>query len=186
MRRSARRCCSSNTRSRPVIRQGAMSGVLSKTRTGRPGRRLHSRSKPDHPLRLSLSFIDRNGVAYTAWKDLKGGEWQAVRIPIDEIRPNPVLPTAWCKDRRADRCERGQDDRVRSAGQGGRPIADQRHVRVAITSLLAPEQGGEWWDSIDVERLPVKEPRSGWRGRFFHSENQLRSCRPTPGIRSRP
>jgi len=24
---------------------------------------------------------------------------------------------------------------------------------------------------IDVERLPVKEPRSGWQGRFFHSEN---------------
>ena len=47
--------------------------------------------KPDHPLRLSLSFIDRNGVAYTAWRDLKGGEWQPVRIPFDKIQPNPYF-----------------------------------------------------------------------------------------------
>jgi hypothetical protein len=29
--------------------------------------------KPAHPLRFSLSFLDRNRVAYTAWTDLKGG-----------------------------------------------------------------------------------------------------------------
>ena len=55
------------------------------------GKAIAFQAKPDHPLRLSLSFIDRNGVAYTAWKDLQGGEWQAVRIPIDEIRPNPYF-----------------------------------------------------------------------------------------------
>jgi len=55
------------------------------------GKAIAFQVKADHPLRLSLSFIDRNGVAYTAWKDLKGSEWQAVRIPIDEIRPNPYF-----------------------------------------------------------------------------------------------
>ena len=24
---------------------------------------------------------------------------------------------------------------------------------------------------VDTSRLPIKEPREGWRGRFFHSEN---------------
>jgi hypothetical protein len=46
---------------------------------------------PDHPLRLSVSFIDRNGVVYTAWKDLDGGVWQPVRIPFDKIQPNPYF-----------------------------------------------------------------------------------------------
>ena len=53
------------------------------------GRAISSQIKPDHPLRLSVSFRDRNRVAYTAWKELKGGAWQSVRIPFDEIRPNP-------------------------------------------------------------------------------------------------
>ena len=55
------------------------------------GKAIAFQIKPDHALRLSLSFIDRNGVVYTAWRDLKGGEWQAVRIPFDEIRPNPYF-----------------------------------------------------------------------------------------------
>lgn len=42
-------------------------------------------------MKLSLSFIDRNRVAYTAWRELKGGVWQLVRIPFDEIRPNPFF-----------------------------------------------------------------------------------------------
>ena len=53
------------------------------------GKAIAFQVKPDHPLRLSLSFIDRNGVVYTAWRDLRGGEWQRVSFPIDEIRPNP-------------------------------------------------------------------------------------------------
>ena len=48
-------------------------------------------AKPDRSLRLSVSFLDRNHVAYTAWRELKGGEWQQVRIPFDEIRPNPFF-----------------------------------------------------------------------------------------------
>jgi carbohydrate binding protein with CBM11 domain len=47
--------------------------------------------RPDHALRLSVSFLDRNHVAYTAWRELKGGEWQEVRIPFAEIRPNPFF-----------------------------------------------------------------------------------------------
>jgi Carbohydrate binding domain (family 11) len=47
--------------------------------------------KPDHAMRMSFSFADRNHVAYTAWRDLKGGEWQTVRIPFSEIRPNPFF-----------------------------------------------------------------------------------------------
>ena len=56
------------------------------------GKAITFQAKPDHPLRLSLSFIDRNGVVYTAWRDLlRGGEWQRVRIPIDRIQPNPYF-----------------------------------------------------------------------------------------------
>jgi hypothetical protein len=47
--------------------------------------------KPAQALRLSVSFVDRNRVAYTAWRDLNGGVWQAVRIAFDEIRPNPYF-----------------------------------------------------------------------------------------------
>jgi hypothetical protein len=47
--------------------------------------------KPDHAMRMSFSFADRNRVAYTAWRDLKGGVWQAVRLPFNEIRPNPFF-----------------------------------------------------------------------------------------------
>jgi hypothetical protein len=55
------------------------------------GRAISFQIRPEHPLRLSVSFLDRNHVAYTAWADLKGGEWQPVRIPFDTIRPNPFF-----------------------------------------------------------------------------------------------
>jgi len=47
--------------------------------------------KPVHTLRLSLSFIDRNRVVYTTWKELTGDVWQLVRIPFQEMRPNPYF-----------------------------------------------------------------------------------------------
>ena len=47
--------------------------------------------KPAHTLRLSLSFIDRNRVVYTTWKELTGDVWQLVRIPFQEMRPNPYF-----------------------------------------------------------------------------------------------
>jgi Carbohydrate binding domain (family 11) len=46
---------------------------------------------PEHAMRLSVSFLDRNRVAYTAWTELKGPGWQVVRIPLHEIRPNPFF-----------------------------------------------------------------------------------------------
>jgi hypothetical protein len=55
------------------------------------GRAILFQIKPTHPVKLSLSFIDRNRVAYTAWRELKGDVWQLVRIPFDEIRPNPFF-----------------------------------------------------------------------------------------------
>ena len=48
-------------------------------------------------MKLSLSFLDRNRVAYTAWRELQGGVWQLVRIPFDEIRPHPFFQPADAK-----------------------------------------------------------------------------------------
>ena len=47
--------------------------------------------KPDQPVRLSVSFLGANGVAYTAWSNLVGGRWQAVEIPFAQIKPNPFF-----------------------------------------------------------------------------------------------
>src|SRR5688572_20112101 len=37
------------------------------------GRAIAFQIKPDHAMRFSLSFVDRNRVAYTMWTALKGG-----------------------------------------------------------------------------------------------------------------
>jgi hypothetical protein len=55
------------------------------------GRAISFRAKADHAMRLSVSFMDRNGVAYTSWTDLRDGEWQSVRIAFAQIRPNPYF-----------------------------------------------------------------------------------------------
>jgi hypothetical protein len=55
------------------------------------GRAISFQIKPEHTMRLSVSFQDRNRVAYTSWTELKGGVWQTVRIPFDQIRPNPYF-----------------------------------------------------------------------------------------------
>jgi hypothetical protein len=55
------------------------------------GRAISFRARPDHPIRLSVSFFDRHRVAYTSWTTLDGGVWQTVRIPFAEIRPNPYF-----------------------------------------------------------------------------------------------
>ena len=55
------------------------------------GRAISFRIKADHATRLSVSFMDRNRVVYTAWTDLTGGTWQIVRIPFADIRPNPYF-----------------------------------------------------------------------------------------------
>jgi hypothetical protein len=55
------------------------------------GRAISVQIKPDHAMRLSVSFLDRNRVVFTTWTELKGGVWQQVRIAFDEIRPNPYF-----------------------------------------------------------------------------------------------
>jgi len=55
------------------------------------GRAIEFQVKPDHGLRLSVSFLDRNRVAYTSWTQLQGGVWQTARIEFDAIRPNPYF-----------------------------------------------------------------------------------------------
>jgi len=55
------------------------------------GRAISFQIKPSQPVKLSVSFMDRNHVAYTTWTELQGGVWQAVRIPFDEIRANPFF-----------------------------------------------------------------------------------------------
>ena len=55
------------------------------------GRAIEFQVKPDHELRLSVSFLDRNRVVYTWYAELRGGEWQQVRIPFDQVRPNPYF-----------------------------------------------------------------------------------------------
>jgi hypothetical protein len=47
--------------------------------------------KPDHPTRMSVSFADRNHVAFTTWVDLPDTTWQSVRLRLDRIRPNPYF-----------------------------------------------------------------------------------------------
>jgi Carbohydrate binding domain (family 11) len=55
------------------------------------GRAIAFRAKSAHTLRLSVSFLDRNRVAYTAWTELEADVWQEVRIGFDQIRPNPYF-----------------------------------------------------------------------------------------------
>ena len=55
------------------------------------GHAISFQAKPDHAMRLSVSFMDRNRVAYTSWSDLRAGEWQTVRIAFAQIRPNPYF-----------------------------------------------------------------------------------------------
>lgn len=55
------------------------------------GRALAFQAKPEHALRISVSFVDRNRVAYTSWSDLRAGEWQTVRIAFEQLKPNPYF-----------------------------------------------------------------------------------------------
>jgi hypothetical protein len=61
------------------------------------GQAISFQIKPDHKERLSVSFFDTNGVAYTHWVDLQGGVWQPVRIPFNEMKPNPYFQPAEAK-----------------------------------------------------------------------------------------
>jgi len=62
-----------------------------KSRDWSAGSAIAFQIKPAHTLRFSLSFMDRNRVVYTTWRELTGGVWQLVRIPFQEMRPNPYF-----------------------------------------------------------------------------------------------
>jgi hypothetical protein len=51
------------------------------------GRALSFQVKPDQAVRLSVSFRDRNHVAYTAWTELTGGVWHASRFRSTRSAP---------------------------------------------------------------------------------------------------
>ena len=55
------------------------------------GDALTFRVKPSGPMRLAVSFMDKNAVAYTAWRDLTT-EWQTIVIPFDDIQIHPRSP----------------------------------------------------------------------------------------------
>ena len=48
-----------------------------------------------------MSFLDRNRVVYTSWTDLKEGVWQAVRLAVAEMKPNPYFQPPDAKQGRA-------------------------------------------------------------------------------------
>jgi hypothetical protein len=55
------------------------------------GRAVSFSVKPDHAIKLSVSFFDRNRVVYTKWIELQAAAWQPVRVSFDEVRPNPYF-----------------------------------------------------------------------------------------------
>jgi hypothetical protein len=55
------------------------------------GSALTFRIKPAQALKLSVSFLDRNHVAYTTWIELGAAVWQRVRITFAEMQPNPYF-----------------------------------------------------------------------------------------------
>jgi hypothetical protein len=55
------------------------------------GRAISFDARSDAAVRISVSFLDRNRVAYTSWSELPAGVWQTVRIAFDSIRPNPYF-----------------------------------------------------------------------------------------------
>ena len=55
------------------------------------GHALSFRILPGSAARLSVSFLDRNRVAYTSWIQLDSGRWQTIRIPFESLRPNPYF-----------------------------------------------------------------------------------------------
>jgi len=55
------------------------------------GRGVAFQVKPDQPMRFSVSFMGTNGVAYTAWWHVDGGQWQPIEMSFAEIKPNPYF-----------------------------------------------------------------------------------------------
>jgi len=92
------------------------------------GKAISFQIKADHPMRLSMSFIDRNGVAYTSWVDVAGNTWQPARIAFDAIRPNPYFQPPGAK--------KGAPIDVSEVARIGFAPQDQAAGRFAISRLV--------------------------------------------------
>jgi hypothetical protein len=55
------------------------------------GRGVAFQIKPAAAMKLSVSFLDGNRVAYTTWANLEGGRWQTVELFFSDWRPNPYF-----------------------------------------------------------------------------------------------
>jgi len=84
--------------------------------------------KSDRAITISLSFLDGNRVAYTAFASLQAGIWQTVRIPLDSIEPNPYFqPPGADLDARLD---------VRDVARIGFAPQDPEGGRFSITDIV--------------------------------------------------
>jgi hypothetical protein len=92
------------------------------------GSALLFRIKPSHATRLSVSFLDRNHVAYTTWAEIRGGVWQSIRIPFSEIRPNPYFQPPDAK--------RGASQDVSDVGGIGLAPHDSASGQLAISRIV--------------------------------------------------
>ncbi|HTV18863.1 MAG TPA: carbohydrate binding domain-containing protein, partial [Polyangiaceae bacterium] len=55
------------------------------------GRAVSFSVEPEHAMKLSVSFFDRNRVVYTTWIQLEAKLWQPVRVAFDAVQPNPYF-----------------------------------------------------------------------------------------------
>ena len=55
------------------------------------GRAIVFKVKSDQAVRVSVSFPDGNGVAYTSWVDVLAGHWQDFEIQFADMKPNPYF-----------------------------------------------------------------------------------------------
>lgn len=55
------------------------------------GNAISVRIKSEKSTKLSISFFDRNRVAYTTWVELEAGAWQPVEVAFEEVLPNPFF-----------------------------------------------------------------------------------------------
>jgi hypothetical protein len=87
--------------------------------------------KPDRAIPISVSFLDGNRVAYTAFVSLQAGVWQTVRIPLDSIEPNPYFqPPGADLDARLD---------VRDVARIGLAPQDPEAGRFSLTDIVLVE-----------------------------------------------
>lgn len=86
------------------------------------------RVKSSHATRVSVSFLDRNHVAYTAWIEISSPAWQSIRIPFSAIRPNPYFQPPDAK--------RGAPLDVSDVGGFGLAPQDSVSGQIAVSRII--------------------------------------------------